>query len=337
MTTTSVLVPKDMPRREFLGIQRMRREGVTPVVLAFVVFLVVYLIINPGLLTPLQFMNTANVVVPVALATIAQLIIVTTGGIDISIGAMMSLANVIFATQFALWPWPVAVLMGLGTGLACGLLNGVLVAYLRLPAIAVTLATAFIFGAFAREILDRPGGALDDSVYAVLAGNLVPFIPLAFVWLGLAVVVTWFLLQKTRIGRTVYGVGSSEHAVSSAGMHSRLSVLFAFGLSGLLVGLAAIVLAGSTMTGDPRSGDPYVLTTIAAVALSGASFAGGRGSILGAILAAITLTLISKLLFFANINSYWQYVISALIVFAVVGIPVIVSRIAGQARGRRNG
>ena len=336
MTTTGVLVPKDRPRREFLGIKRMRREGVTPVVLAFVVFLVVYLIINPGLLTPLQFMNTANVVVPVALATIAQLIIVTTGGIDISIGAMMSLANVIFATQFALWPWPVAVLMGLGTGLACGLLNGILVAYLRLPAIAVTLATAFIFGALAREILDRPGGALDESVYAVLAGNLVPFIPLAYVWLGLAVVVTWFLLQKTRIGRTVYGVGSSEHAVSSAGMHSRLSVLFAFGLSGLLVGLAAIFLAGSTMTGDPRSGDPYVLITIAAVALSGASFAGGRGSILGAILAAITLTLINKLLFFANINSYWQYVISALIVFAVVGIPVIISRIARQARGRRN-
>jgi ribose transport system permease protein len=337
MTTTTVLAPEGRPRRGFFGIQRMRREGATPAVLAFVVFLVVYLIINPGLLTPLQFMNTANVVVPVAIATIAQLIIVTTGGIDISIGAVMSLANVIFATQFALVPWPVAVLMGLGTGLACGLINGLFVAYLRLPAIAVTLATAFIFGALAREILDRPGGALDESVYAVLAGNLVPFIPLAYVWLGLAVVVTWFLLQKTRIGRTVYGVGSSEHAVSSAGMHSRLSVLFAFGLSGLLVGLAAIFLAGSTMTGDPRSGDPYVLTTIAAVALSGASFAGGRGSILGAILAAITLTLVNKLLFFANINSYWQYVISALIVFAVVGVPVIISRIAGQARGRRNG
>ena len=210
-------------------------------------------------------------------------------------------------------------------------------AYLRLPAIAVTLATAFIFGALARQILDRPGGALDESVYAVLAGSLAPFVPLAYVWLGLAVAVTWFLLQKTRIGRTVYGVGSNEHAVSSAGMHSRLSVLFAFGLSGLLVGLAAIFLAGATLTGDPRSGDPYVLTTIAAVALSGASFAGGRGSILGAILAAITLTLVNKLLFFANVNSYWQYVISALIVFAVVGIPVIASRVAGRMRGRHNG
>jgi ribose transport system permease protein len=87
------------------------------------------------------------------------------------------------------------------------------------------------------------------------------------------------------------------------------------------------MLAGSTITGDPRSGDPYLLSSIAAVALAGASFTGGRGSIIGTILAACTLGLVGSLLFFAGINSYWQYVISALIVISVVGIPVIWKRL----------
>lgn len=335
--STGAQVTKSFGQRLPYGVVRMRREGVLPVILASLIFLIVFAIINPKLLTPLQFMNTANVVVPVAIATIAQLIIVLTGGIDISIGAIMSLANVVFAVQFTNSPWYVALAFGVGTGLVCGLINGVLVAYLRLPAIAVTLATAFIFGAIAREILDRPGGSLSDNFYDAVAGNLFPFMPMGFIWLAVVAVLTWLLLQKTRIGRTVYGVGSSNHAVQASGMRSKLSILFAFGLSGLLMGIAAVILAGATLTGDPRSGDPYVLTTIAAVALSGASFAGGRGSILGAILAAITLTLVSKLLFFAEINSYWQYVINALIVFAVVGIPVIVSKVAPRLKGRSNG
>ena len=106
-------------------------------------------------------------------------------------------------------------------------------------------------------------------------------------------------------------------------------------MAGTLVGYASILLAGSTMTGDPRSGDSYLLTSIAAVALSGALFSGGRGSVLGTVLAAITLGMVGNLLFFAGINSYWQYVINALIILAVVAIPVIANRSFTALRGAR--
>ncbi len=318
-----------------LGLQRIRREGALAPILAFVAFFAIYIAVNPGLLSRFQLQSAANLVVPLAIVALAQLIIVITGGIDISIGAMMSLCNVVFATQYAQLSPPVAILLALATGALCGLFNGVLVSYLRLPAIAVTLASSFIFAALARQILDRPGGTLGEAVYFATSGELFPFFPIALMWLIIAAVLVWLYLQRTPLGRQVYGVGSNRQAVQAAGLNSRLTTLIAFTVAGTLVGYASILLAGSTMTGDPRSGDSYLLTSIAAVALSGALFSGGRGSVLGTVLAAITLGMVGNLLFFAGINSYWQYVINALIILAVVAIPVIANRSFTALRGAR--
>ncbi len=317
------------------GPVRLRREGALAPLLAFVVFLIVYIVINPELLTRFQLQTAANLVVPLALAALAQMIIVLTGGIDISIGAIMSLANVVFATTMTVLPTPLAVLAGIAAGLACGLFNGIIVAYGRLPAIAVTLASSFIFASLSREIMDRPGGGVTKEFYLLTSGELLPFVPMSIVWLVLIAVGLWFVLQRTSFGRHIYGVGSSADSVRSAGIDDRRATVGAFALSGVVVALGAIMLAGSTITGDPRSGDPYLLTSIAAVALAGVSFAGGRGSILGTILAAFTLGLVGSLLFFAGINSYWQYVISALIVIAVVAIPVVWSRVSSAVKGAR--
>jgi ribose transport system permease protein len=313
---------------------RLRREGAVPPIAAFIVFLTAYIIINPGLLTRFQLQTAANLVVPLALVALGQLIIVLVGGIDISIGAIMGLSNVVFATAMALLPVPLAILAGIGAGLACGLLNGFLVAYGRLPAIAVTLASAFIIGSISREVMDRPGGGITTDFYLATSGELLMFLPASILWLSLAAVGLWLLLHRTAFGRHIYGVGSNAESVRAAGINARATTLGAFMLSSILVSFGAIMLAGSTLTGDPRSGDPYLLTSIAVVALAGASFSGGRGSIMGTILAACTLGLVGSLLFFAGVNSYWQYVIAALIVISVVGIPVIVRQIAAAA-GRR--
>jgi ribose transport system permease protein len=305
------------------GVTRLRREGAIAPISAFIAFFVIYVIINPGLLTRFQLQSASNLVVPLALAALGQLIIVLVGGIDISIGAIMSLANVVFATAMVSLPVPLAILAGIGAGLACGLFNGFLVAYLRLPAIAVTLASAFIIGSISREVMDRPGGGITPAFYLATSGELLPYLPISLFWLAIIAVLLWLVLQRTALGRHIYGVGSNVDSVQAAGLNSRGALLSAFVLSSIIVSFGAIMLAGSTITGDPRSGDPYLLSSIAAVALAGASFTGGRGSIIGTILAACTLGLVGSLLFFAGVNSYWQYVISALIVISVVGIPVI--------------
>jgi ribose transport system permease protein len=314
---------------------RLRREGAVAPVSAFLVFFVVYVIINPQLLTRFQLQTAANLVVPLALAALGQLIIVLVGGIDISIGAIMSFSNVVFATAMVSLPVPLALLAGIGAGLLCGLFNGALVAYGKLPAIAVTLASAFIIGSISREIMDRPGGGITPEFYLATSGELLPYLPVGLFWLALVAVLLWLLLQRTALGRHIYGVGSSADSVRAAGLNARGAQLAAFAISGVVVSLGGILLAGSTITGDPRSGDPYLLSSIAAVALAGASFTGGRGSIIGTILAACTLGLVGNLLFFAGINSYWQYVIAALIVISVVGLPVIWRRVYQAVRGVR--
>jgi ribose transport system permease protein len=334
-TTTTIATPAPAPSRLTTAVRRLRYEGALAPTLSFVVFFGVYLAINPGLLTRFQLQSAANLVAPLALIALGQLLIVLIGGIDISIGAITSLCNVVFATQIAGLTAPGALLLCVGTGVLCGAINGALVAYAKLPAIAVTLATAFVYAALARQILDRPGGALNETVYLATSGEVVPFVPVSIVWVTLIAVGLWFFLQRTAFGRQVYGVGSGRAAVQSAGLKSRLTILVTFMVSGAIVSFGAILLAGSTLTGDPRSGDPYLLSSIAVVALSGAAFSGGRGSILGTILAAAVLGMVGNLLFFAGINSYWQYVISALIILSVVAIPRIVQFAVAQAALRK--
>ena len=314
------------------GLARLRSEGATAPIVAFATFFALYIAINPEILTRFQLQTASNLVVPLAFAALAQMIVVIVGGIDISIGAIMSLSNVSFALLMVNLSPAIAIPVTLGIGAAAGLFNGFLVAYFRLPAIAVTLASFFIIGALTRELMDRPGGGISYDFFLATSGELIPFVPVSVFWLALFAVALYFLLQRTRFGRHVYAVGSNADGLEAAGVNSKRTILLAFMLSGVTVSIGAIMLAGSTLTGDPRSGDAYLLNSIAAVALAGVAFAGGRGSILGAILAAFTLGLIGNFLYFAGINSSWQYIIAALILLSVVAIPALVSRIQAERR-----
>lgn len=316
------------------SLNRMKTQGATAPTVAFAVFIASYIYINPNLLTPFQLQTSANLIAPLALAALAQLIVVISGGIDISIGATMGLVNVSFALAMIENSASISVAMGLAVGALVGLVNGLLIAYGRLPAIAVTLSMFFIVGAITRELMDRPGGGVTFEFSRVVGGELIPFVPSAFLWLTGIAIALWWVMHRTVLGRSIFAAGSSPEGLEATGISYQKTILATYIISGLIAAMGAIILAGTTLTGDPRAGDAYLLNSIAAVALAGVSFAGGRGSILGTILAAMTLALISSLLFFAGINSNWSFVISALIVIAVVSIPAVV-RIFNSWRGAR--
>lgn len=317
------------------SLARLKAQGALAPTVAFAVFIASYIYINPNLLTPFQLQTSANLVVPLALAALAQLIVVISGGIDISLGATMSLVNVTFALAMVDNSIPVALLMAIGVGLVVGLVNGLLIAYGRLPAIAVTLSMFFIVGALTRELMDRPGGGITIEFSRLTSGELIPYVPMSVLWLAVIGTGLWFVMHRTVLGRSIYAAGSSPEGLEATGISHRKTIVSTYVLSSLIVSFAAIMLAGSTLTGDPRAGDAYLLNSIAAVALAGVSFAGGKGSIIGTIFAAMTLALISSMLFFGGVNSNWSFVISALIVIAVVGLPAIVNRIRTFQAGRK--
>lgn len=325
MSAPAIPVPGRLWRSA--GMVGLRREGAMAPAAAFLLFLAIYVAINPELLTRFQLQTAANLVAPLALVALGQLLVVLVGGIDISVAAVMSLTNVVFATQLDHASPLVAGALAIVVGMGCGLFNGLLAAYGRLPTIAVTLASSFIFGALATEVLDRPGGAITESVTNATSGELAPYVPIALVWVLAAGVLLWLLLQRTALGRHIYGAGSNADGMRAAGLNARAAQLSAFVLAGALVALGAILLAGSTATGDPKSGEPYLLNAIAAVAVAGASFRGGKGSVVGVICAAAILGLVGNVLFFAGVESYWQYVIGSVIIVLVVGVPVLWRRV----------
>lgn len=308
--------------------------GTIPAVL-LVLFAVAYTIVNPSLWSQFQLETVGDEIAPLVLVSLAELLVVLVGGIDISVGAALSLTNVAFVGALGHVSPYVAALAAIGVGVACGLCNGLLVVFARLPTIVVTLATAFIFGALALEARDRPGGDVGMSVISKTSGEVWPYVPTSFVWIVAVAALLWLVLNRTVAGRLIYGVGSNRAGVVAAGTTAEAPRLLAFALAGVLTALAGVVLAGSSATGDPHAGDPYLLNAIASVALGGASFFGGFGSVGGTICAATILALIGNLLFFMNVTSYWQYVVGAALIVFAVGMPTLGARGLAAARRRR--
>jgi ribose transport system permease protein len=300
--------------------------GLLPLVL-LVIFAATYAAVNPGVASAYQLQTIAEQATPLAVISLGQLLVVLTGGIDLSLASIFSLSGVTFVSLLGSSGGHlplVAAFCAVALGMGCGLLNGFFVAIGKMPAIVATLATSFVFAALANEVLSEPGGLVNDAVRGKLVGQIEPRLPTTFIWLIGTTLALWLFLGHTVIGRAIYGSGSNAAGVVSLGLSARTAKLTAFALAGGLAALAAILLAGSTASGDPNSGDPYLLNSVAAVALGGASFAGGIGSVTGTVCGAIILALMGNLLFFAGINSYWQYVIGSVIIIAAVGAPVII-------------
>jgi ribose transport system permease protein len=322
-----------MPKRRTLLLAR-GSVAVLPVCL-LTAFVAAYTIVNPSLFSEFQLQTVGDQIAPLVLVSLGELLVVLVGGIDISVAAVLSLANVVFVASLGHVSPYVAALAALGVGAGCGLCNGLLVVFIRLPTIVVTLATAFIFGALALEVLDRPGGLVATSVVSKTSGEVWPYVPTSFIWIAATAILLWLVLNRTVAGRLIYGVGSNSQGVRAAGSTSRTPRLLAFTLGGLLTAIGGIVLAGSTATGDPHAGNPYLLNAIAAVALGGASFFGGVGSVAGTVCAATILALIGNLLFFLGINSYWQYVIGSALIIVAVGAPFLGRRGLDALRRQR--
>jgi ribose transport system permease protein len=270
-----------------------------------------------------------------ATASLGQTLVVLTGGIDLSIGPMVSLTNSIAsATTNKESPnssMVVAAAAALGAGALGGLINGILVAYGRLQPIIVTLATGSIWTGIALYIRPSPGGfipldfsnllsgtAFQDSVPLPfgLPGTVYPIPKAAFVVVGL--VIFWVLFRRSRLATRIYAVGSSEGAAYLSGVNVQRAKLAAYTLAGLAAGCAGLVNSAQTATGNALSGTVFTLNSIAAVVLGGAALAGGAGSFLGTLAGAYVISIIPSVLQFYGVSSFYKDLVQgSILLFAV--------------------
>jgi ribose transport system permease protein len=293
---------------------------------AFVVLgalLVIYAFVQPPLFSTTTFTIILDESMVVALAAVGETIVVIAGGFDLSVGAALSVVNVVLATH----PWgstigQIAMIpVGVGVGVGIGLVNGVLVAVLRIPSIAATLATSFFWGGVALLILKQPGGSIPFDFVGWFTGDW-GSIPSAVAILIFAAAV-WLVLKRTRFGRAVFSVGGNRTAAAVNGIRVRETEIAAYAVAGFFYGLAGVFLSAQSASGDPNIGAPVLLTVFAAVVVGGTPFGGGRGDALGSIAGAFILTMIANVLFALGVSSFYTNIFNGgVLVLAVLASSV---------------
>jgi ribose transport system permease protein len=299
----------------------IRRNGWTIGLIAFFVLLLVFTrMIQPSYgVTGVQ--GLAISVLPLALAAVAQAVVVIAGGIDLSTGSMMALTSVVSATLMLNQPAEVGVAVVIGVlvlGLALGAANGGVVVLTRVPDIVVTLAMSFVWAGSALLVLRTPGGGAAQWLRDLVLGSIGnDWIPKAAVVLVVVVAVIWIPIRRSRLGLSLYAVGSNQLAAFRSGVSIGRTKVFAYMLGGLFSALAGLSLTASTGIGTPVPG-PYTLLSVAAVVLGGVSLAGGRGGVVGPIVAVMVLSLIRTDMTFLGMNTNLATVAQGVILIGVV-------------------
>jgi ribose transport system permease protein len=244
---------------------------------------------------PPQVEALALAALPVAFAAAGQAIALISGGIDLSIGSMMALTSVTAAYLMKGNSEEFAILVVLGVlvlGLLLGAINGTLVVLSKVPDIVVTLAMLYVWAGAALLVLNTPGGGSAQWLRDLIDGSLVSqWAPKALVVLLVGVMVIWIPLRRSRLGLSFYAVGSDQLASFRSGISVAPTKIAAYALTGLLAAMGGLALTASTGIGTPVPG-PYLMASVAAVVLGGVSLAGGRGGLVGPIIAVFILRLI---------------------------------------------
>jgi ribose transport system permease protein len=276
--------------------------------------------IGPGYGAP-DVQNLAIGALPIALAAVAQAIVVISGGIDLSVGSIMALSSVTAAVLMKDQGdgFAVAVVIAvLLLGLAVGAINGAIIVATRVPDIVVTLAMSFVWAGVTLLVLQGPGGGAAGWFKDLISGSIVSeWIPRALVVLIVVVGVVWIPLRRSILGLSLYAVGSDRLAAFRTGVPVGWTKIVAYALTGLFCALGGLAITASTGQGSPVPG-AYTLQSVAAIVLGGVSLAGGRGGILGPILAVFVLQLVRTDLTFLEVNPNFATVIQGAILIGVV-------------------
>jgi ribose transport system ATP-binding protein len=273
-------------------------------------------------LTSRNFANIASQVAPLALAAMGQFAVILLGGIDLSVGPLISLVTAItsyVAVTEGAGGVAAAVATALGAGLATGVLNAFLIVRLRIPDLIATLATySIVFGA-ALIVRPSPGGLISETFIDLVTTNLGP-VPVAALLIVIAYGFTELLLVRGRLGQRLYGVGSSNEASFVVGINAGWVRARAYIFCALAASIAGLLIAARIGSGDPQAGASFTLASVTAVVVGGASVFGGRGTAIGVLLGAIAVGVMQNALNLMHVSAYYQYIwTGGLTLLAVVG------------------
>ena len=284
------------------------------------VLLAVGSLYSSSFLSPRYLLQQLQVGAFLALPATGMMLVVLLGQIDLSVPWLITVGGMMATAAAGPAGGALAIPAGVLAGVALGLVNGVGVAYLRVPSMIFTLGVDAV--AQGLMILRTGGAAPQDSatplMHQLATGHAVGFVPNAvWVWAGVAAA-SVFVLTRTVFGRSVYGIGNREQAAYLSGIRTRRVVLLAFAVSGGLSALAGVLLAGYSNKAYQGMGEPYLLPAIAAVVLGGTSILGGRGTYLGTVAGVLLITLLQSILSVAQMPEAGRQIIYGVVILAML-------------------
>ena len=272
--------------------------------------------------SPRAINGNFRVLLPLMILAVGQSFVIIGGGIDLSVGAMVSLVNailvVLITPEAGAAGVAFAIFIGCVAGALAGALNGLCVALLRLQPIVTTYAMSFVFAGLALLVLPRPGGQLPRALTSFYRSTPLG-LPVA-VYAIAALLLVWALVRSSRFGQYLFATGSRADAAYTSGVPVSLVRFSTYVAAGFFSALAALALTLGIGSGNPRIGDAMTLDSIVAVVLGGTRLSGGQGGVAGAILGVAILGIIRNLISFANVPTWYQTLVNAtIIVLALAG------------------
>jgi rhamnose transport system permease protein len=320
-------VPDVASRRLTERVFRIRESGI---VLVLALFVLVTAIVQPRFLhaSNIQFVLVNTTVF--ALLALGETMVVVSRNVDLSVGSVLGLSAYLSASLFGSVPGisiVVVFLAGLGIGLACGVVNGFLVAVGRVPSLVVTLATLYVIRGI--DILHVGGNEVVASTlpnsFTSIPQETVLGIPYLAIAVAVVVAAGAYYLRSFRSGRELYAIGSNPEAARLAGIRVGRRVFTAFTVSGAIAGVAGVLWAAQYQTIDSTAGTGYELQVVAAVVVGGVAIFGGSGSAIGAALGALLLNTISSALNVLGISSLWVQAISGFLLLLAISLDRVIS------------
>jgi ribose transport system permease protein len=306
----------------------MRRYPALFALILLVIAIIVNFILQPKMFAPDTLNSNMRVFLPIILLTVGQAVVILGGGIDISVGGIVSIINTILATRVGLQGSPEAmwqyVALSLLVGILAGAINGFFVAFLRLQPIITTYATSFLFAGLALFILPNPGGGIPAKIAELYRSTSPLGLPLAFYVIAIVLAV-WGYIRSTRYGNFLFAVGGKAQAAYETAVPVTWVQFSTYVISGLMAAFSGIAITMLSGSGSAEIGASMTLNSITGVVIGGTAMSGGVGGVGGPVMGAITLGIIQNIISFAHINTWWETLVKATIIVAALATPGIIN------------
>jgi ribose transport system permease protein len=293
------------------------------IIIAFIV-LFSFLSLNPitmhSFLTSHNMFNVLRQISTNMYLACAMTMVIILGGIDLSVGSIIALSGCVAAACVVRHGMsiPLSLITGISVGILFGMINGLIIAKTTIPAFIVTLATMDIARGFAYVYTGGSPVRVVSKAWQFIGAGYISIFPVPVLIMLAVLIVTGLLMNNTRFGRHIYAVGGNIQAATFSGISVKKIKFWVYAYSGLMAGIAGVVLSSRMYSGQPTAGSGAEMDAIAAVVVGGTSMAGGAGKIGGTIIGALIIGFLNNGLNLMNVNSFWQYVVKGVVILLAV-------------------